>query len=126
MKRTIGGIFILILGMGLFINQVDALTREAAYFEKLPDKNIIGPAEKIEPFFSDRSDYTHRQTGAGKRVAHSQGFRKAEFDDNGTNLIFEQFLERFDQFQAHAPGQTAHIVMGFNRRRRPSKRNRFD
>ncbi len=60
-------------------------------------------------------------------MAPDEGCRQAEFVAKGAHFVLEKFAQRFDQFQPHFFGQSAHVVVRFDRDRRAAgKRHAFD
>src|SRR5216683_4551397 len=61
-----------------------------------------------------------------KRVFHQNFFRQAQLLANPANLVLEEIPQRLDQRERHFFRQSADVMVGFNRRRRPFDGDRLD
>ena len=65
---------------------------------------------------SDVAEDAHRQTGAGEGMAVDEAFGHSELASNCAHFVFEQQAERFAQFQVHALGEAAYVVVALYHR----------
>ena len=59
----------------------------------------------------DVAEDAHSQTGTGEGMAVDEAFGHSELASHGAHLVFEQQAERFAQFQVHALGEAAYVVV---------------
>ncbi len=86
-------------------------------FADLVDVDRISLAQDLEFFAGDLAGAADRKAGAREGVAADEAGGQAQFTAKGAHFVFEQLAQRLDQFQAHFLGQTADVVVAFDRDR---------
>ena len=72
----------------------------------------IHDLRRVGPRHAD--DFSQSRTG--ERLTHHHLFRQTQFPSDFPNFIFEQTVQRFQQFQIHFRRQPAHIVVALDHR----------
>jgi len=107
----------------LLDNQIAALSSDIDSLQRrlhgdmasLPVKEIeahvVGKLQQSDKLAPNFSQHTHAESGTWKRMAVDHLARQSEFHADLTNLIFEQFAQRFHQLHAHVFRQAAYVVV---------------
>ena len=72
---------------------------------------MVGTLQQFGVLGLHFAEDAHAQAGSGERMAIHHLARQAQFHADAAHLVFEQFAQRFHQFQLHAFGQTADVVV---------------
>ncbi len=115
----------------------DALHREQ-HREALPDRVVetrradLGVDDRVrfpeEPrrLFVHGAEDPHGETGTGERLAAHARLAQTELAAEPAHLVLEQLAQRLDELHVHPLGETAHVVVALDRRRRTLERDRLD
>ncbi len=75
------------------------------------DEDMIGILEHGHFFAGNLAENAHCQTGTGEGVALDEVFGHAELAAHCADFVLEQQAERFAQFEVHALGEAADVVV---------------
>src|ERR1700722_7989065 len=78
---------------------------------QLTYKDVVGALEQIDVFLFQFSEHANAETRSRERMTVDELARQAQLHADATHFVLEQFAQRLEQFQMHAFGQSAHIVM---------------
>jgi hypothetical protein len=85
----------------------------AAAFHFFAD-DAVGGAEDREAFGGDFTQNADGEAGAGERLAEDDFFGEAEFEAELADFVFEEAFEGLDEFEFHALGEAADVVVAFD------------
>src|SRR5439155_14856966 len=86
----------------------------------------VGLLESYQMWTGDLPEQPDGQPWPRKRVFHQNFFRQAQLLANPANLVLKEVPQRLDQGERHLLRQSTHVMVRFNRRRRPLYGNRLD